>query len=680
MNAQELISLPDIARLAHVQRPVVTVWRKRSQGTELPFPESKQKIGAQELFASEEIVQWLQATGRGNNPEFKEDSAAYSTLARENFPLVTSLLALQQFLGQPLAQFSPSELLDAADELDPDDEYLYSEIEEEQDKLASTVAYVDKLIDASFGALPAFESLLEDRFRSNEIEISRTALSEAARRLIAKCALELAGSDSVFHEATPGGSDLAYGLMQLVEESTLLQIRLPVAKEQHDISRLAVRRLKMLLATNESFMAASPANGINPIIHLAQFPSPGMQKDDPLSVLQAIDDLVLELGPSDSAIIIAPASALVNAADQKAVSNVRASILRMGRVRAAISLSQGHFLFKPRTALGLWVIGPDNSDVPLAERRIMLADLSDLPLDDNVADDLVADLAASLMELHGLRAHSFRFAQWGLTSRIIASSRGLIPRNRATRQYPHSGAASLAAHQVAFEQLLEELNETSTARPQMDWELQLRGTNAQPVEHAGLATLDDLVSQGQVQVLSGTRFGKDSLLAPLQHGIGVWTSADIRGGQPTTAISYFDLAQSYSRAALTEPGDIVFSSADNPAATVDIEGAKAVNFPARILRIKSTADSGVHPEVLATDINVATTANWRQWAVRMLPPNTHEAMSRALQLIEEERQQAAKRIELLNAMSSRITSALLSGGLEILVPERLRKDVPSGEN
>ncbi|MGX1735862.1 hypothetical protein ACWICV_08415 [Glutamicibacter sp. NPDC055354] len=680
MNEQELISLPDIARLAHVQRPVVTVWRKRSRGTELPFPESKQTIGAQELFASEEIVQWLQATGRGNNPELKEDSAAYSTLARENFPLVTSLLALQQYLGQSLAHFSPSELLDAADELDPDDDCLYSEIEAEQDKLASIVAYIDKLIDASYGALPAFESLFEDRFRANEIAISRTALSDAVRRLIAKCALELAGPDSVFHEATPGGSDLVYTLMQLVEESTLLQIQLPVAKEEHDTSRLTVRRLKMLLATNESFIASSPANGIKPIIHLAQFPSPGMQDDDPLSVLQSIDDLVLELGPSDSAIVIAPASALVDAAEQKEVSNVRASILRMGRVRAAALLPRGHFLFKPRSALGLWVIGPDNSEVPLAQRRIMLADLGDLPLDDNVADDLVADLAASLMDFHGLRAHSFRFAQWGLTSRIIASSQGLVPRNLDERLDPHSVAASLAEHQVEFERLLTSLNETSVARPQLDWELQLRESEAQPVKTSGFSTLGELVSQGHLRVLPGTRFNKNSLHSKVQHGMKVWSSADIRSGQPTSSISYFDLAQAYGRAVITEPGDIIFNSSGGPTATVDVEGSKAVNFPARVLRISSPTNSGFHPEVLAQDITSAESASWRQWAVRKVPSDSYEAMRRALRLINEERQHAASRIEHLNAMSSRITSALLSGGLEILVPERLRKDDPSGTN
>lgn len=680
MNTQELISLPDIARLANVQRPVVSVWRTRSRGTEFPFPGSKQNSGAQELFAADEIVAWLQATGRGNNAAFKDDSAAYTTLGREHFPLVTSLLAVQQFLGRPLAGLSVDEILDAADELDPDDEFLYSEIEAQRDVLALIAGYVDKLIDASYGALPAFESLFADRFRANEIGISRTAISESARGLAAKCAVELAGPDSVFHEATPGGSDLLYELMQLVDESTSLQIQLPVTAEDSDENRLSVRRLKMLIAANESFMPSPPTRGSTPIIHLAQFPAPGMHSDDPLAVLQAIDDLVLELGPSHSAVIIAPASALIHATNDKAAANVRASILRMGRVRAAISLSQGHYLFKPRTAMGLWVIGPDTSDLPLADRRIMLADLSTVSLDDSTADDLVADLAASLMELHGLRARSFRFARWGRTSRIIASSQGLIPGNRTNRLDPQANAALLAEHQIRFEKLLAELNETSTARPQMDWELQLRSSVPQPDEDSGLSTMDELVSQGQVRVISGTRFSKDSLLSAVQHGIRVWNSSDLQAGTPTAAISYFTLAQDYGRAVITEPGDIIFRSFGGPTATVDIAGSKAVNFPARILRIASPSESGLHPELVAQDIAAATSANWRQWAVRKVPPNTYEALRSTLEQIEEERQHAANRIELLNSMSAQIASSLLSGGLEILIPERLRKDVPSGTN
>ena len=677
MNTQELVSLPDIARLANVQRPVVSVWRTRSRGTAFPFPESKLKNGAQELFASEEIIEWLQATGRGNNPEFKEDSAAHATLARENFSLITALLALQQFLGQPLAQFSSIELLDAADELDPDDDFIYSEIDAAQDDLAFIVDYVDKLVDASYGALPAFESLFKDRFRANETALSRTALSESARRLVAKCAIELSVPDTTFHEASSNGSDLIYTLMQLVDESTTLQIQLPKGiKTEQTESRLTTRRLKMLVASNESFMFSTQPAAARPVVHLAQFPAPGKLDDDPLAILHAIDDLVLELNPNQSAIVIAPASVLVNATENKEVTNIRASILRMGRVRAAALLPQGHFLFKPRTALGLWVIGQEDSSIPLAERRIMLADLSELPLEDSVSDDFVADLAASLMDHHGIRAHSFRFAQWGFTSSLIARSQGLVPRNRTQRRVLRTDISSIAKSQIEFEKHLAALNQTSEARPRLNWVMRLRESEGKIGEQVGFSTLGELVAARQVRLIAGTRFANDTLQSEIQHGVSVWNAGDIRKGLPSGDISYIDLAQTYGRAVLTEPGDIIFTSAGSPVAVVDTIGTRAVNFPARILRINSTSDSGLHPEILAADIWASQSSQWRRWAVRKVPPDTYQHMRRVLQILEEERQAAARRLELLNSMSSQITNALLSGGLEILIPESFKEGRP----
>jgi len=677
MNTHELVSLPDIARLANVQRPVVSVWRTRSRGTAFPFPKSKLKNGTQELFASEEIIEWLQATGRGNNPEFKEDSAAHATLARENFSLITALLALQQFLGQPLTQFSSIELVDAADDLDPDDEFIYSEIDAAQDDLAFIVDYVDKLVDASYGALPAFESMFKDRFRNNETALSRTALSEKARRLVAKCALELSGPKMVFHEASSNGSDLIHTLMQLVDESTTLRIQLPTGIETDRAeSRLTTRRLKMLVAANESFMLSTQTTAASPVVHLAQFPAPGMLDDEPLTILQAIDDLVLELGPTQSAIVIAPASVLVYATENKEIANIRASILRMGRVKAAALLPQGHFLFKPRTALGLWVIGQENPSVPLAERRIMLADLSELPLEDSVSDDFVADLAASLMDHHGLRAHSFRFAQWGFTSTIIARAQGLVPRKHTQRRVPRTDASSIAKSQIEFEKLLVALNATSEERPRLEWEMQLRDSEDEIGEQVGFSTLGELLSTKQIRLIAGTRFTDNSLMPGTQHGVSVWNAGDVRRGRPSGSISYFDLAQTYGRAVLTEPGDVIFTSVGTSAAVVDPVGARAVNFPARILRISSSSESEIHPEVLAADLNAAQSSKWRQWAVRKVQPDTYEQMKCARQILDEEQQAATHRLDLLNSMSSQITNALLSGGLEILIPDRFKEGRP----
>ena len=65
-----LISLADVARLARVQRPVVSMWRSRSAATDSPFPMPIERAGPQELFDAEQVVSWLELTGRGNNLTF----------------------------------------------------------------------------------------------------------------------------------------------------------------------------------------------------------------------------------------------------------------------------------------------------------------------------------------------------------------------------------------------------------------------------------------------------------------------------------------------------------------------------------------------------------------------------------------------------------------------------------
>ncbi len=555
MQEQELLSLSDIARLADVQRPVVTNWRSRSKGSATPFPEPAQQVGAQDLFSASDIVDWLQATGRGNNPEFSDDAAAFASTARENFHEVTSLLLLRQLIGQPLSELGTDGLLDAADEVDPDDEFIYAELEAASERLDSLAKYVDRLIDAAYDAPSAFESLLAERFRANEVALSRTSISAEARRLAARCALELSVHDLVFYETSAGGSDLIFELLRCLDESMAARILPPAAGGHKDPrNRLALRRLKMLGSTNESLTITQSPEGNLPTVHLAQFPSPGLPDDHSETILQEIDDLVLELGPSQGAVIIAPANALVDALESKSANGIRAQILRMGRVRAAARLPQGHFLYKPRTAMALWIIGTEAADVPLADRRIMLANLSGVELNDVVVSDFIADLGASLLNERALRSHAFRFAHWARTSAIVASTTDLIPVKARSRSRALPDAAALATSQVEVDMALERLNSTAAQRPAFNFELQTRMKHDEPAGgQASTSTLGELVATKAVRLLSGTRFDKQSLTASPKDGLKVWTLADLRDGSPSAAVSYFDVAQSYGHAVLTMP-------------------------------------------------------------------------------------------------------------------------------
>lgn len=669
MQVQELLSLSDIARLAQVQRPVVTVWRSRSRGTATPFPEPAQTSGSQDLFDTAEIISWLQATGRGNNPEFDADAAAFSNIARDNFHSVTALLVLQQLRGQSFKGLGTEDLLDAADEIDPDDEFLYSELEAASDRLEFLAAYVDKLVDASYGALPAFQSLVADRFRANEVAMSRTAISAQARQLMARCALEISGHELIFHEATHGGSDLIHELSQSLDESAAATIQHPsVTESSSSEDRLTLRRLKMLAAANDSLTLVKPTAGNQSVVQLAQFPSPGSPTTDPETILQGIDDLVLELGPGQGAVIIAPADVLIDAMASKRSASIRGSILRMGRIRAAARLPQGHLLYKPRTALAMWVIGPEVTDIPLAERRIMLADLSDLKLDENVIADFATDIGASLVGDEALRNHAFRFAQWARTSVVVASTGSLIPSKKNTKASLAVDSSAQAKRQVELELALDQLNSAAMSRPKLKIELRARNIDELPSRNLrqGTGPLGDLVTQGSVRLISGTRFTGQALDSIANEGIKVWNAADLSKGQPTSVVSYFDLAQSYDQAVLTKPGDVIFNVHGKPTAVVDRQGSHAVNYPVRILRIDSGESSGIVAEVLVKDINNAQHSNWRRWDIRRLPQDVVVPLESSLRKIEEERLAAAQRMRQLDIISEELISTLLSGDAEII--------------
>jgi len=80
-DLQLTLSLSDIARLAQVQRPVLSMWRRRSIGSDAPFPAPLDDVSAGERFDAEDVVGWLEATGRGNNREVRSDAPAHTAPA-----------------------------------------------------------------------------------------------------------------------------------------------------------------------------------------------------------------------------------------------------------------------------------------------------------------------------------------------------------------------------------------------------------------------------------------------------------------------------------------------------------------------------------------------------------------------------------------------------------------------
>ena len=115
------VTLQDIADLAHVQRHVVSMWRRRPRvrGRNLPFPDAVSSIGSMERFDRDEIVAYLEETGRGNNTEARQDAPALAVPDGVGVEDAVTMLCLRTLGGVELEELTPAELAELAGRVDP---------------------------------------------------------------------------------------------------------------------------------------------------------------------------------------------------------------------------------------------------------------------------------------------------------------------------------------------------------------------------------------------------------------------------------------------------------------------------------------------------------------------------------------------------------------------------------
>lgn len=665
------ITLSDVALLTKVQRPVVSMWRSRSRGTDTPFPEPVDSERGQEIFDAGQILDWLAATGRGNNPDFREDAAAFAVLdafrrrPRELFDGVTAMLVLRRLTAGQLGGLDAEDLLDAADEWDPDDTFIYGELEALGPDLESAAAYTDLITDAAYSPEAAFERLMSERFRAGLREHGDTALTDEAVELAAVTAVELSGGTEapVFVDSTRGGSDLLLGIVARLDESrpaTLL-----TSDDDGGASRLVRRRLRVhgVHRQNLAVDSAGTFSVSGPTIHVAQYPSPGDPSLDAAGILSAIENIVLQMEDDQRAVVIGPAAVLADAASSHEVEDLRSDLLRSGRIRAAVRLPQGLLKAKPRQAQALWVLGPAHQDVDIAERWTMVADLSGRELAADVRQDLISDLAASMGSHATIRAHAFRFARLVLTSRLLAGRGALVaPAARPVQNSPGEDAA------VRLDALLHSLNEQPEPEP-----LAISTEAGAPEDYRRGATIAELLRSGRLKYLPGNRL-QEADLADADDGALPGDGAPVIGpaellGQAAPGsrrIGQLAFAR-YPAGRRTEPGDVIFCTGPRPAAVVDTEGAAVVAYPARALRINGKDPGGLLAEILATDINAvpAGRQDWKRWPVRRVPEAQRPRLEAALRQLAEERRRARQRLTHLDELTTLLTDAVAAGSLRL---------------
>lgn len=666
-----LVSLADIARLADVQRPVVSMWRRRNAGTGHSFPNPVDVVRGEERFDAIQVVEHLVSTGRGNNPQVREDVAAFAELrAMCDLPEtvvidgLSSLLCLKQITGELLGEIPLTSLLGLVSDADSGDIFMGREIQALGADVSTLATHADALADACYTTAAAFELLLSRWVGRILPGFASVALRDDARRLVALAAKGLAqGAEltvPVFVDPTSGGSDLLLSVAALYDEGLPPSVR--TGTDDSRAGRLARRRLRvhdihrdaLEIETDGSFQTSGEA------VVVAQLPPPGRPAMSELELLTAVENIALQMDDGQRAVVIAPASVLTDRLTTSELDLARDATLRTGRVRAAIRLPQGLVVHSPRRAMAMWALGPAHRKVPVGNRWTVIADLSNRTLTAPVVTDLVTDMVASMGDEALIRAHAFRFARRVPTTQLLLGRRALVERVvREPRRSPSAGAEL----SLRIEQLTGSLEPTVLTGLAVD---AAPATDDDLIERIAF-TLEDAVRTRRCRILPGNRVDPADLSSTT--GATVVGVPELIGDNPIghRQVDRLNLGGTYPSARFTEPNDIVFCTSPRPAALVDEQGGSVVASPARVIRIKDTAPGGLIPQVLATDINALEpeAKHWRLWRLRRTPDNQREALEAALAEIEEARSAARRRLGDLDQLAAALTEGVTTERLTI---------------
>ncbi|MEG3615718.1 hypothetical protein [Isoptericola haloaureus] len=661
------VSLPDIAEIARVQRPVVSTWRRRYAGRGLPFPEPVVRHDDGALrFRAVDVADWIEATGRGNNPHFRADVALRASLAvddparaRRLHDGLAAMLCLKDVSDEPLGSLADGDLLDLADELDPDDAFLFTEVQALGADRRTAAELADLAADAAYTPGRAAEAMT---LRRADLV---SALGPAALYVAARIASQIADHGPVVDPA-PGAGDL---LRAVLADSGRLDPPAALLPAGH-------RAVRRRLAAHGWDVGTLESDGVAPAppedaLVVTQVPPTGAAEQPPANVLEQIERLVLGLHPDQRAVVVGPANALVDAVDGRAES-VRSALLRTDRLRAAVVLPPGLVVDRSRQRLAVWVLGAPPSEVPIAERWTMVADLSELRVDDlldqAVLEDLLTDVEAALGGPADVRSHAFRFARFVRMAGLLALGGSLVTAGRPVVVGIRDDGGTAA---VRVTELAARLAPEDAMRPSLD--VQVERGEAAAVRAAPLWALAD---QQRLRRLPGNRVDPGLVVeAPdrdpaLLRVVGV---PELTGASPwgARAVERLRFVESNPSGRLTEPGDVVVTTTPRPAAVVDHEGFSVVEYPAQVLRVlppAPTADgtsppAAVVPEVLARDIFAQPEGAkwWRAWETRLVPPDQADQVARVMRAVSERAAAVRREMRDLDELARTLCDGVTTG-------------------
>lgn len=650
------MTMQSIADLTRVQRGVVSMWRTRSADTAHPFPNSLS--GDELVFDAQQIASWLQATGRGNNPEAPLEVLLHSSRFGEllDDPDASSALCLlHDLVGGPLAEAGNDEVrtVIAQNALDP----VIS-----PDRVADLLAQgdlvraVDDLAEAAFSGRALLDRLV-DTFSRPGGPWAAYALTSSGSALIVEILrglLELAPRR--LDTLGPGGLLLATDLARALEDEKQLVYGVDLADDASSASRTAIRMLAVHAPSGRVSDRTSRPD--EPHLSLTHCQS----TESPEEFFEKVESVLLDLGPSDIAVVVGPSTLLLDPLHDKVLRAARTRLLlphptSPAPLRYVARLPKGLSRFGGRRRLAMWVFG---TAAPHAGTEwTVYGEHADTSLDDASRGALAADVAAALTGGSALTAHAFLRSTRLATSALLGQQDlVLTPFSVPT----WSGGESLARLWELDDGLIGEsisLHATDENRtdPTIRWS----------------AALD-----GLAQEIRGARLPAETIGAPGPGRVAVFGPDEVRNpdrlGQRT--INRLVLEKSAPRSTLTEAGDVVFVAEGGADAAVDTVGGHVLQAPARILRCqaKSSLSRVLHPRVVAADIARQEGRDRHTWQLRTVPAEAVPALDVASRRLEQRRAELRRQRATLDQLEDELIQAVAAGTLAATVTTPMKEN------
>jgi hypothetical protein len=679
------MSMPEIAELAGVQRPVVSTWRRRYD----TFPAPVAGDRAQPLFDSDAIAAWLVETGRADRREVEGDLRLY-TLARLGSELpprtliaaLTALTCLRHVTGDSVLDDGTSGLIarlrEFAGDVDPGDHLLLSEVGTL--RLSRLPAVVDDLVEAGWNTRNAFERIMRMCDRLGAGQLSADRLDPALESLIAKLANagEHADRDGVATIADPnaGPGDLIRTVLATLRDDQ--PVRVIAGCPDPYLARLTRRRLTVHDLHEGGFeVTTGPAEGLDSAnIIVTQLPYRPAEERSAIDALDVINELSLNLAPRATAVIVAPADTVgaLDPADDGGV--LRSKLITSGAVQAIIRLPGGMVRYRPGYEVALWVLNADYSSS--LRGRVLLADVSDRDLTPAVVDALTTDVLTWRQTGFDPDAHSRTYAVVTPVAGLANSPRPLTPRYLPTERELYAEIPERVARALELERVL---SEARPDRPLLPGSLATRIDPAPPAT----ATIGELTRGGRsrtnrLSLRKGTRIAAELIqpfddATPEALSYPVLGSAEILGQSVpgSRRIDRVAFEGNYPRAGRSLPGDVVITTVPEPAALVDHDGYAVIEFPARILRITELGAEQFTPRVLAALLtragrvmrSIRPVQRLEEVRLPLLSATDLLRFDRLLTELEERRRTALTEIAALDEMRRIAATGLADGTLTL---------------